>query len=221
MFGRIKNAGGARSVYTLLLAALLPFLFAGSLFVGLADAMGARAAQPDLQTKAADRDAVPEDGAVEASADPEGEDPRLPAWNYYVLPLSDAMQDEVYLLCDKYDVPPDLVFGMISAEAVTASPYSGSCSDKPMGTPADSAAWCAEQLGITGEATFDQNLECGVLLLAEYCHKYSDPEAVAMCYELGENEALRRISRGESSTQFSRLVVREMTTLTERPPKQK
>lgn len=228
---RVRNGGyGAAAVtaapgavnraYTVIFGALVVFFFVGSLLVGLGGAIEAKGPSKDrgaYQASASVRENaenVAQTADANASAGFDGGE----AHRYYVLPLSDGMQDTVYRLCDEYDVPPELVFGIISANAVTSTPYDGS-EGGGMGPPSDSAEWCAAQLGIEGRPDYEQSLECGIFMLREYCHKYDDVNAVVMCYELGENEALARIENGQTSTPYSRLVKREASTLTERPPK--
>lgn len=212
-----NGAGSAKQMYTLILGALLIFLFAGSLLIWLGSAIEAKEAKnapqaeaiSDAKSSAESPDGGAESGTVSAKAHNN---------RYFVLPLSDEMQDAVYRLSDKYDVPPELVFGIISADSMTRSP-SGGKTDVVMDLPEDSADWCASQLGIAGTPTYEENIECGILLLQEFCHKYDDINTVAMCYELGEDEAVRLIDSGQTSTAYSRLVSRETSTLTERPAK--
>jgi len=136
---------------------------------------------------------------------------------HYVLAMSDGQQDVVYELAQKYDVPADLVFGVISADSVTDDRGGRPSEEDPvMNVNPVNAAWCEEQLGFDEPMGFYENLECGVMILGEYYHKYSDIIKIAMCYELGEEEALKRWGSGEYETEYSRLVVRETATLTER-----
>ena len=218
---------GAGRGYSMLCAALIAFLFAGALLIGLADAIGAQAAPADASFPSSAR--AEEDGAADAeatvraatdeNAERQAEAAKTSAERvYYVLPLSDGMQDEVYALCEVYDVPPELVFGIISADLMYGAP-SGGNGGAAMDIPEYALSWCSGQLGIDGPLTFRENLECGVLLLSEYCHKYDDVNTVAMCYELSEEGAIREMESGRTSTAYSRLVAREASTLTRRPPK--
>ena len=214
---RIRLSGPARRAYAILLWTVLPFFLICSLLIGLADAFEASAKQPRPSPgQAADASAPADaDGSGELSADLPKDGNR----RYYILPLSDSQQDGVYALCEKYDVPPELVFGIISADAETSTPYSGASPRAAMSLTDGDAEWSASQLGITGQPTYEENLECGIFILQEYCHKDYDVNMIAMCYELGEQCAAELRAEGVQSTVYSRLVVRGVETLTQRPPK--
>ena len=136
---------------------------------------------------------------------------------YYILALNDLQQDKVYELCERYDVPPELVFGIISADALTSEGDGGR--HAVMRINEANAEWCAEQLGVSDPMNSEQNIECGVYILQEYYHKYSDIARISMCYELGERQATELWAKGICETEYSRIVARETVTLTPRDRK--
>ena len=226
-YRRIK---ASRLIVALFLS-LAILTFGGSLFIGLENALDANrapktteAAVPAIGTVAlsdedtSDQTVFENDGCTVIASDGAATDDTVNLSDddkvHYILPLSSEQQDAVYKLCDKYDVPSDLAFGIISADAMTERTDENKHLIMDI-NPAN-AEWCSNQLGISVDETYDANLECGIMILSEYYHKYSSVSKIAMCYELGEKEASEMWADGVTETEYSRIAAREIITLTPR-----
>lgn len=129
--------------------------------------------------------------------------------NYYSLPINDAQQDRIFALCEQYDLPCELVFGVILADSERGD-HPGHALTYP--NP-EIAQWYADEYGISDIDGFEGNITLTVVMLAEYYHRYPDVHTIAMCYELGEKQAIEKRSTGITETEYSRLVALRINTL--------
>lgn len=130
---------------------------------------------------------------------------------YYTLSLNNAQQDTVFELCEQYDLPCELVFGIFLADSERCSGESSG--HRVMLPNSESAAWYASEYQITDVDCFEGNMTLAVIMLAEYYHRYPDVHMIAMCYELGERQALELKSSGITETEYSSAVALKVNTL--------
>ena len=131
--------------------------------------------------------------------------------HYYNLTLNDDQQDFIFLLCEHYDVPAELVFRIFLADSER---YSGeSTGHKVMFPNFESAKWYLSEYNISDPDCFEGNMTLAVVMLSEYYHRYPDVHMIAMCYELGEKQALELKSSGVAETEFSSSVALKINTL--------
>ena len=130
--------------------------------------------------------------------------------NYYSLPINDAQQDKIFALCEQYDLPAELVFGVILADSERGVDYSGHALTYP--NP-ENAQWYISEYAISAPDSFDGNITLTVVMLSEYYHRYPDVHMIAMCYESGEKQALENRSAGITETEYSRLLALKINTL--------
>jgi len=130
---------------------------------------------------------------------------------YYSLPLNDGQQDAVFALCEQYDVPAELVLGIYLADAER---YDGEDTGHRVMYPnPESAEWYLSEYGISDTDRFEGNMALAVIMIAEYYHRYPDVHMIAVCYELGEKQAIELKASGISETDYSRLVALKINTL--------
>ncbi len=130
---------------------------------------------------------------------------------YYQLSLNDGQQDKVFALCDQYDVPAELVFGIIQADSTRVGEYGSG--HAVMYLNQDSSSWYMQVYNLPDITGFDQNITCGIIMLSEYYHRYPDVHKIAMCYEMGETNAIELWSSGIYETEYSKEVALNINTL--------
>lgn len=142
--------------------------------------------------------------------------PAHPDRKYYDVELSVSQQNTVFDYCEVYDVPAELIFGIMSVESsYTASAVSSTHDYGIMQINSSNHRWLQEELGITDFMDFEQNVLCGVYMLSEYYHKYADIEKIAMCYHYGENGAISLWEQGVTATDYTSAVVQAIACLKE------
>lgn len=133
---------------------------------------------------------------------------------YYDIPLSDEKQDYVFDMCEKYDVPCELVLAVMGAESTyTEGQISHNGDYGIMQINKINHPWLAEELGITDFMDYEQNVLCGVYMLSHYYHLYTDFNKIAMCYRYGENGAKEMWQNGIYETDYTRQIVRSIAML--------
>lgn len=133
---------------------------------------------------------------------------------YYQLSLSDEQQDKVFELCKEYDLPAELVFGVITADSSLGNSDAREEWIHGVMLPnRQSAEWYMQQNGISDMNDFEQNVLCGIIMLSEYYHRYPNIHKIAMCYELGESAAIELWSSNIIETEYSSLVAKSVNTL--------
>ncbi len=138
---------------------------------------------------------------------------------YYDIELSDQRQDYVFSLCEEYDVPCELVLAIMGAES---SYRDGQVSDDGdygiMQINSVNHSALTEKLGVTDFLDYEQNVLCGVYMLSEYYHRYTDFNKIAMCYRYGEGGAKEMWDKGIYETDYTRQIVRGIAALKYREP---
>ena len=133
---------------------------------------------------------------------------------YYDLPLSDDRQDYVFEMCEKYDVPCELVLAVMGAESTYAEDRISANGDYGiMQINKVNHQQLTAELGVTDFMDFEQNVLCGVYMLSYYYHLYTDFNKIAMCYRYGENGAKEMWDKGIYETDYTRQIVRSIAML--------
>ena len=73
--------------------------------------------------------------------------------------------------------------------------------------------WLTEELGTTDFLNPEQNIRCGVYMLAELAKKYDDPHRVLMAYNMGEKGAREYTAKGNTSSAYSRYIMEQRDKL--------
>lgn len=133
---------------------------------------------------------------------------------YYDIELEDSKQDYVFKLCSEYDLPCELVFAVMGVESSYMDSRISSNGDYGiMQINSINHAWLSEKLGVDDFLDYEQNVLCGVYMLADYYHRYVDFNKIAMCYRYGENAAKEMWERGITETDYTRQIVRRMALM--------
>ncbi len=133
---------------------------------------------------------------------------------YYDIPLSNTEQEYIFEVCSEYDVPCELVLGIMGAESQYINGQVSSNGDWGiMQINVINHADLKEKLGVTDFLDFEQNVLCGVYMLSEYYHKYTDFNSIAMCYRYGESGAAKMWREGTYETDYTRKVVVTIASL--------
>ena len=127
---------------------------------------------------------------------------------YYDVPLSEELQDYIFDLCEKEEVPSSLIIAMIDQESdFRPNVISASNDYGLMQINKCNHEWLKETYNITDILDPQQNILAGVKILGEYYHKYDNPHKVLMAYNMGENGMKKAWNSGTYSTSYSREVV--------------
>lgn len=133
---------------------------------------------------------------------------------FYDIPLNDGRQSYVFTLCEKYNLPCELVFGVMSAESEYLDGQISEGGDYGiMQINSINHDMLREELGVSDFLDFEQNVHCGIYMLSEYYHKYTDFNKIAMCYRYGEAGAMEMWKKGVYSTDYTSRVVRNIALL--------
>ncbi|MBQ7499638.1 MAG: transglycosylase SLT domain-containing protein, partial [Clostridia bacterium] len=161
--------------------------------------------------------------AAQVIAEPEPLDEKdIPKVNadgepYYDIPLSEERQDTVIYFCKEYGVPVELVYGIMWVGSGFDEGLISETGDYGiMQINESNFEQLTNDLGATDYLDFSQNVHCGVHMLAGYYHKYSDFSKTAMCYRYGETSAKRMWEQGVEDTDYTKKLVRALSTIKER-----
>ena len=139
------------------------------------------------------------------------------ATEYYDVALSTELQDELFTICETYDVPPELMLALMFVESsyridvISRTNDYGLCQINKI-----NHAELSELLGIDDFLDPIQNMTAGAYMLGKYMAEYDGDNvnltlhAALMCYKLGENGAAKRFKQGVYSNAYSRKVVSVM-----------
>lgn len=133
---------------------------------------------------------------------------------YYDIALENERQDYVFETCSLYDVPCELVFAVMGVESSYIDSHISDNGDYGiMQINSINHSWLSEELGVNDFLNFEQNVLCGVYMLADYYHRYVDFNKIAMCYRYGENAAKEMWNNGITETEYTRKIIRLMATM--------
>lgn len=127
-----------------------------------------------------------------------------PEIQYYDIPLSDELQASTIKLCEKYDIDPIIAFAVMQQESTYQPDIISKTNDYGiMQINKVNHKWLSDELGITDFLDPEQNIEAGLYMLGDYLNRY-DLHRALMSYNMGESGARKAISRGNSTSKYSR-----------------
>jgi|GEM_PF-2809225 len=110
---------------------------------------------------------------------------------YYDIPLEKQYQDFVFAMCEKYNVPVNIVLGIMWRESKFY--FMAVSSDKQcvgiMQVKRINYDELNKQLGITDLTNPQQNIESGIYIFSKLLSKYGDCHKALVCYNCGESGA--------------------------------
>ena len=126
---------------------------------------------------------------------------------YYDIPLSRELQDYIYELSVKYNVPCEVVISVIQQESSYRPKVVGQAGELGyMQIHPINFERLEEELGITDFTDPEQNILCGVYMLSELYDEYDNMIDVLMCYSCGEAGAKRLWDAGVTETEYTKSV---------------
>lgn len=126
----------------------------------------------------------------------------------YDIPLSEELQAFTFNICEEYGVDYEMVLAIMDKESdYTASAISETKDYGIMQINKINHEWLTEELGITDFLDPEQNIRCGIYMLADLMKKYDDPHRVLMAYNMGERGAREYVAKGNTSSAYSRYIM--------------
>lgn len=133
---------------------------------------------------------------------------------YFDVPLSEDLQDHIFMVCESYGIDPAIVIAMIQRESNFVIDIVGD-NGNSFGLMQIQPRWHRdrmEKLGCTDLLNPYQNVNVGVDYLAELFEKGKSVEWVLMAYNGGPSYANKKAANGEVST-YARDVISESERL--------
>lgn len=130
----------------------------------------------------------------------------------YDIPLDKDIQIYLYNKCQEYNVSYELALAVIKIES-NFNPdlvHKNSNESRDYGLfqiNSINHKWLSEKLSITDFLNPYQNIDAGVYMLSELLKKYNNEHIVLMSYNMGERATKSLVSRGISSSRYSRKVI--------------
>lgn len=126
-----------------------------------------------------------------------------PSKLYYDCPLDQSLQDHIMMLCDKNNIPTDLVLAVIEQESSFRPDVVSHNDYGLMQINKINHGWLTEKYGITDFLDPYQNAFCGITMLAGYYEKYQDVNKALMAYNIGEYGAIEMWKQGIVTTSYT------------------
>jgi soluble lytic murein transglycosylase-like protein len=131
-----------------------------------------------------------------------------PTVRIYDIPLSEELQAFTFNLCEEYGVDYEMVLAIMDKESdYTASAISKSSDYGIMQINKINHKWLTEELEVTDFLDPEQNIRCGIYMLADLMKKYDAPPRVLMAYNMGERGAREYVAKGNTSSAYSRYIM--------------
>lgn len=134
-----------------------------------------------------------------------------------IAPLGDAkdvfvIEEAIDEYSKEYEVDADLVRAIISCESggkVKAKGYNknGTSDHGLMQINSCNHEWLKKELGITDFYDINQNIHCGVFMIADLMDRHNDLHTVLMAYNMGEKRTRELQAKGIYSSEYSRKVM--------------
>lgn len=136
----------------------------------------------------------------------------------YDVSLSSALQDYTYDVCQEYGVDFELVIAIMGGESeyeirALGINDNGSTDHGLMQINSCNHEWLKEELGITNFFDPEQNVLCGVFMIADIMKRNDDVHEILMSYNMGEKRMRELRKEGTYSSEYSRKVVKKMDLL--------
>ncbi|MCD8087254.1 MAG: transglycosylase SLT domain-containing protein [Oscillospiraceae bacterium] len=167
--------------------------------------------RPERETAEPEATATYEPLVLYATVDAHATDAE-PVTTYYDVPLSEDVQDELFALCEEYDLDPSLVLAIIEVESGFDADVISSTDDYGlMQINSSNFEWLAEELGIIDFLEPTQNLRAGCYILYQ-CLQMTDGETdkALMIYNMGLSAASEAWELGVTGTSYTRAVLEVM-----------
>jgi len=143
--------------------------------------------------------------APEPEPEPEEETPTA---RIYDIPLTEELQEYTFTLCEEYGVDYEMVLALMNRESEYKAGVISKTGDYGiMQINKVNHEWLREKLGITDFLDPEQNIRCGIYMLADLMKKYDDPHRVLMAYNMGERGAREYVAKGNTSSAYSRYIM--------------
>lgn len=126
-----------------------------------------------------------------------------PSKLYYDCPLDQSLQDHIMMLCDKNNIPTDLVLAVIEQESSFRQDVISHNDYGLMQINKINHGWLTEKYGITDFLDPYQNAFCGITMLSGYYNKYQDVDKALMAYNIGEYGARAMWTKGIVTTSYT------------------
>ena len=155
--------------------------------------------------------------SIEVSSEPESEPESIPVREYYDIPLSEDLQEYIFIECEERGIKPEIVFGMIERESQFQADIIGD-SGNSFGLMQIQPYWHSgrmEKLGVTDLLDPFQNITVGIDYLAELILKYDGSIDMALtAYNAGCTGAYNNyFSRGIYCSEYSMGVIENAAAL--------
>ncbi len=167
--------------------------------------------RPDRELAEPEPTATYEPLVLYASVDAHATD-AVAVTTYYDVPLDTDVQDELFALCEEYDLDPALVLAIIEVESGFDAGAISSTSDYGlMQVNSYNFEWLAEELGIVDFTEPTQNLRAGCYILSQ-CMQMTDGETdkALMAYNMGYTNASELWAQGVTGTEYTRKILEAM-----------
>ena len=129
---------------------------------------------------------------------------------YLDVPLSDELQEHIWLLCSIYDITEhyELIYALIRHESNFNESIISATNDYGlMQINVVNHGYLREKLGLNNFLDPYQNIHAGIYLLAPLLHKYDTSDAL-MSYNMGEFGASKFWECGTHTTQYTESVMK-------------
>lgn len=158
--------------------------------------------------------ATPTERIPSPTSRPEAGPTATPTVRIYDIPLTEELQTFTSYLCEDYGADYEMVLALMDRESdYTASAISKTNDYGIMQINRINHEWLTEELGITDFLDPEQNIRCGVYMLADLAEKYDDPHRVLMAYNMGESGARNYAAKGNTSSAYSRYIMEQRDKL--------
>ena len=139
--------------------------------------------------------------APEPEPEPEEETPTA---RIYDIPLTEELQEYTFTLCEEYGVDYEMVLALMNRESEYKAGVISKTGDYGiMQINKVNHKWLTEELEVTDFLDPEQNIRCGIYMLADLMKKYDDPHRVLMAYNMGERGAREYVAKGNTSSAYS------------------
>lgn len=127
---------------------------------------------------------------------------------YYDIPLSEELQDYIFITSSEYNVPVELILALIHTESNFNSKIISSTNDYGLcQINKINHEWLSKELGVTDFLDEKQNILCGIFMLSEKLKiTNNDVNLALMCYNCGDTGAKKLWKKGIYSTIYSEKV---------------
>lgn len=151
--------------------------------------------------------------APEPEPEPEEETPTA---RIYDIPLTEELQEYTFTICEEYGVDYEMVLALMNRESEYKAGVISKTGDYGiMQINKVNHEWLREKLGITDFLDPEQSILSGVYMLSDLTRKYEDPHRILMAYNMGERGARDYVSRGNTSSSYSRYIIQRRAELLE------